>query len=504
MNFIAYTYNIRVKKCTYPYDFLFLLSPYLTAQTDVSFPTELVKCYGDVMKLKLSVAASSLSFYKRKYGEDIFCVYLENYCEAIKLFISEDEQDYKSLKKNEALRIAKIATLQKSNKTNPYSRFLQAEIRMHWAILNLKFGEEVNAALGIKQAYKLLQENQKLYPGFVPNFKSLGFIHILSGSLPEQYQWAIKLIGMEGNINKGLDMLTTVSLSDTPFRLEASLLKVIAENYIIGTEGSSSISLQKLYEENKDNLLIHILYSALLMKTSQSSRAIEILNSRPKGSEYIAVPQLQLYLGDAYLQKGEYENSRKHYLEFLSDYKGKNSIKDSYYKIFLSYWLQDKEAEAMKYFDQITKVGKEAFDSDKYAQRMAKNRELPEKTLTKIRLYTDGGFFEKAYELEKNISVSTFQTKKNKLEYYYRMARLYHKSGRIQSAETYYMKTIELTTDESYYFAPNSALQLGYIYFALNETEKAKLYFRKALAYKNYEYKNSIDNKAKAMLNKIK
>jgi hypothetical protein len=85
----------------------------------------------------------------------------------------------------------------------------------------------------------------------------------------------------------------------------------------------------------------------------------------------------------------------------------------------------------------------------------------------------------------------------------YRTARLNHKAGQDKDAVTYYLKTIELSKDETYYFAPNSCLQLGYIYQGRKEKAEAKKYFTAALNYKNYEYKNSIDNKAKAALNDL-
>jgi tetratricopeptide (TPR) repeat protein len=104
----------------------------------------------------------------------------------------------------------------------------------------------------------------------------------------------------------------------------------------------------------------------------------------------------------------------------------------------------------------------------------------------------------------KVVSINQFFTKREKLEYLYRSARLYHKAGQVNEGITYYLKTIELSKDENYYFAPNSALQLGYIYLSRVEKEEAKKYFQLALSYKNYEYKNSIDNKAKAALNELK
>jgi len=163
----------------------------------------------------------------------------------------------------------------------------------------------------------------------------------------------------------------------------------------------------------------------------------------------------------------------------------------------------DEDEKAMLYFNKIALSGKTLYDSDKYAQRIAENKEFPNKEITKIRLYTDGGYYTQAFDLLKTLTLGQFQLKRDKLEYLYRTARLNHKGGSENDAITYYQKTIELSKEETYYFAPNSCLQLGYIYQSRNENAEAKKYFTAALGYKNYEYKNSIDNKAKAALNEL-
>ncbi|MBY0425173.1 MAG: hypothetical protein K2Q22_06020, partial [Cytophagales bacterium] len=57
---------------------------------------------------------------------------------------------------------------------------------------------------------------------------------------------------------------------------------------------------------------------------------------------------------------------------------------------------------------------------------------------------------------------------------------------------------------DNLYFAPSACLYLGYIYMDKKDTQKAKLYFENVLFYKNHDYKNSLDNKAKAALDKLK
>ena len=89
-------------------------------------------------------------------------------------------------------------------------------------------------------------------------------------------------------------------------------------------------------------------------------------------------------------------------------------------------------------------------------------------------------------------------------EYHYRFARLYHKLNQLTDAKKFYAQAIDLAGTESWYFAPNACLQLGYIFRDEGNLEEAQKYFNKAMSYKKHAYKNSIDSKAKSALAQLK
>jgi hypothetical protein len=484
----------------HPFFILMFLTPQF-CHAEFSFTTKNQAAYTEFLNLHVNKAQSLINQALKEDSKNGISIYLANYTDAIKIFLNEDEKLYKTLSKNESVRISKIQDLEKDS---PYYRFTQAEIKLQWAFVKLKMGEELNAMMNLRSAYKLLEENIRLYPDFIPNKKTMGLLNVIIGSIPSNYNWVLSLVGMEGDIDKGIQQLNEVCNSDTPFKQEALIIKVVVENYIVHANKGKIEDAAKLFSDNSDNILICYLYAAILTKNSRGPEALEVMRKRPVNNEITYFPHLDLILGDLNLYKGEYSLARIYFNNFISNFKGKNSLKDTYFKLFLTYWLNDEDDLAMPYFDKILNNGRELYDSDKHAQRIAKNREIPNKALTKIRLYTDGGYYNKAFDLMKVLSLGQFFTKREKLEYLYRSARLYHKAGQVNDAIDYYNKTIELSKDETFYFAPNSALQLGYIYQNRNEKEEAKKHFTLALSYKNYEYKNSIDNKAKAALNELK
>jgi tetratricopeptide (TPR) repeat protein len=197
---------------------------------------------------------------------------------------------------------------------------------------------------------------------------------------------------------------------------------------------------------------------------------------------------------------GSYEQSKTHYQTYLQHYKGKNFLKDVHYKLFVLYYISDQDQTAFNFWNKIPQTGNSIYESDKYAEQQYKYKSIPNKQLAKVRFFTDGGYYPQAFEILNKLYIDQLKSQKDKIEFYYRYARLYHKTANLSEAIDYYEKVIHINTTQTFYFAPNACLQLGYIYTYLKQNDKAKYYFNKAIEYKNHEYENSIEQKAKVAL----
>ena len=67
-----------------------------------------------------------------------------------------------------------------------------------------------------------------------------------------------------------------------------------------------------------------------------------------------------------------------------------------------------------------------------------------------------------------------------------------------------YLKTAVKNSANSSYFGANSSLQLGLIFEELGDKKSAKIYYEKCLEMNPSEYKNSIHQKAKSGLIRVK
>lgn len=462
----------------------------------------LQQAYNEVFKLRINAARQLLSKEKSKNSQSAFGLYVENYADMVTLLVSDNKQIFDQLAPNEDKRLELLADLPSNS---PYQRFLQAEIRLQWAFVKLKFGKEVSASWDIIKAYRLLDENAKKYPDFIPTYKSLGLLHVLIGSTPQTYQWVAKLLGLKGNIPQGLREIQTVVQKEPLFDSEAKLIEILLHSYILKYSEKQNTEFLQLIRSQSDNLLLHFFGTTISMKDGRGEQALQILNQHPTGAAYFSFPFLEYLKGEILLQKSEYTEARIHLNAFLNQYKGQNFLKDTYLKLFLSHWLVNEDAVAKTYLNKILTVGVTYVESDKAAQKFAESFSKgtissQQKVLMKARFSFDGGYLTEAMNTLKPFQENSFANPYDKAEFQYRLGRVFQRQNHLDSAIQPYERAIVLSQTKSFYFGATSALQLGYIYQTKGQKAKAIAYFKQALNYPKHEYKNSVDNKARAAL----
>jgi tetratricopeptide (TPR) repeat protein len=121
----------------------------------------------------------------------------------------------------------------------------------------------------------------------------------------------------------------------------------------------------------------------------------------------------------------------------------------------------------------------------------------------RARLYFDGGYYDRALAELKDRQDSNFKLLRDRIEFNYRLGRIYDLMTKYNDAIVYYQRAINLGSGTSYYFASNAALSMGIIYEYIKDYNQAANYYNQAIAMKNHEYKKSVDTQAKQGLDRI-
>ncbi len=489
---------------------LFINVSFVYAQYD--FNENCKKAYLNIINLKFDDGERLIKNEKITNPSNNIPYYLENYIDFLRIIISEEQSTISKLKPNENLRLKR---LEKGDKKSPYYRYCLSEIYLQWAFSRIKFREYFTAMFEINKAYRLLEKNQYEFPDFIPNLKSLGLLHALIGTIPDNYKWITKIAGIEGTIKQGVEELTTVLDTENKYKSysylkEESLFLLSFIDLNLQSSKKQAVQLINIYEKPKfkklvnSNPLLCYSFSNILLHTGHNDQAINILLSSPSGDEYFHFYYLYYLIGICKLNRLD-DDANKYFVNYVSNFNGMNYIKSAYQKLAWYYLINGDKQKYREYISKVLKYGNSVIDADKQAVIEAKKSQVPNVHLLKARLLFDGSYYQKALnELENHKSKVLLRNRKDSLEYVYRLGRIYHEYGKVKKAIPFYEKTIKEGANLSYYFAANAALKLGTIYENKSDYYKAKYYYNKCLSLKFKEYKNSIRQEAKAGLNRIK
>lgn len=478
--------------------FFFFASSSLQAADNLwKFDPELERIYRLILSLQIDEARLALE--ETKGHNELHRLYLLNLSETADILITEDEKRFDKINEDMRSRIEKIQNMP----DNAETLFLRAEINLQRGFNLLNLGQELNAVLAIRQAYIHTQQCIKKYPSFIPIKKTSGVIQVMLGSVPDKYQWFMSLLGMKGSVKVGQKQLEELRLSSSSLNMEASILFYTIKGFLNQQFAEAARGLQENLVKEPDSRLLMFLTINMLMKNSESEQAYQIIQTLDKHPQGLQMTYVEYLRGETLIHRGEYAQAIPAYQKFIRSYKSRSFKKDAYYKISLCYYLLGDMTNARKNFETAKVTGRAASEPDKYADAMLAEPTFPNPKILKIRFYTDGGYYKEARELIKTVTAADLSKPKDATEFAYRKGRLAHKTQDLVTAKALYLQTIEQTGENPWYFAPNAALQLGYIAQAQGDLAAAKKYYEKALSYRRYEYKSGIDSKAKYALDQL-
>lgn len=463
----------------------------------------IAEAYKLVSTLQFDSAREKIEEIKTKEPDNLLVYHIENYIDFFTIFINENEDEFRRLEKNKKIRLKKIG---QGDKDSPYYLFTKAEINLQWATARIKFNQKFDAAREIYRAYKFLEDNQKKFPDFIENKKSLSIIHALGESIPGVIR---KVMGVRGSIEQGTneihDVVEYSKEHDFLFKDESYAIYAYILFYQNNKKDEAYNLLFDADLDHTQSPLLCFLKANIAQKTGHNEEALKILEERPAGNEYMPFPYLDFMYGKFKLYELD-SGSQKYMLKFLEEFEGRHFIKEAYQKLAWFEIANNEDVAAYKKFMKLCQEeGYNLVDEDKQALKESKDNEIPDATLLRARLLFDGGYYVRAYNLliQKAYLFVNDESEKG-LEFNYRMGRLSQELKNYPDAIMYYIMTINEGEQLKSYMACNSALQIALIFEEQQKPKQAKRYFDLCLEMSPKRYKNSLHQKANSGLDRIK
>lgn len=452
-----------------------------------------------VTSMRIPEAKKSIQAERKIHPNNLCLDLLESHADLYELFFNENKEVFKTAYPLFSSRIDKIEL---GPENSPFHHYSLGLLYLSKAAVAVRFERNIEAAWDFRKAYIYFKENKKKFPNFSPNNVYFGLLTTLLGSVPNNYQWLLNIIGMPGDINGGIAMVQGyINGKDQYSKITRNVAMLIYPYLVIIFEGNKNKALAFLENAGYDfkrNQLHAYMATNIYLGNQQAKQAIEIANGIIKTDAYSDVPFWNFEKGYGYMNQLKLDLAEQEFSLFLQNYKGNFYVKDAYEKLAWIAYLRSEKRRAEEYRSFVIQKGTEVPDADKMAMQNAKSEIWPNPLLLRARLLSDGGMFKESIDLLKGKSTNDFQSASDKAEFVYRLARNYDLMGERDLAIKYYNNAISFGRNVKDYFAARSALQVALIYEERKDFTRAVEYFKTATSMKDYPYKNSIDQKAKS------
>jgi len=481
-----------------------LLPFFVTGQRHFDFNAQCKEAYRQIIQLKLDAGQKLLDVEKKRDPSNLIPFFLENYIDFFTLFFNEDPAEYQARK---GIMEKRIQWMSEGPESSPFYLFTRSVLHFQWAAVEIKFGNYWSAGWEFRRSFLQSKEAQRKFPAFQPASMLSGAMQVVAGTIPDGYKWLSSLLGIKGNLASGMQQLEHFLSSGDPwatlFHDEAVFYYLYLKFYIENKHAEVFSFIRQNGLDVVHNHLYTYLAANLHINNQQAADAEQIILGRSNTPGYMAMPVWDLEMG--YVRLFHLEPDADVYLErYIHNFKGKFYVKDALQKLSWSYYLQGDMARADAYRQETIRKGATESDADKQALKEAKSGRWPDKMLLKARLLCDGGYYSEALQLLQGKSPADLRLPEEQCELAYRMGRIYDGLGRWNEAITAYQTTIRMGEQLKEYFAARAALQAGYICEQRGDKAGAIGFFEKCLSLKDHDYKNSLDQKAKAGLVRCK
>ncbi len=461
--------------------------------------------YQEITSLKLNAGAQLVNEARKQNPDNLIPEILDSYIDFYILFFNEDPADYK-------VRIShfdeRLDKLEDGPEDSPFYNFCRTIVYMQKASAEIKFGRQWSAGWDFRKAFNLVKQNRKTFPSFLPNNMIYGPMLVVAGTIPDGYKWLASLFGISGSIKDGIrQMQQFVNSNDSLAKLffnEASFYYCYILFYIENQPGEAFQYIEQRKLDLVNNHLLAYMAANLAINDKKTDYAKNIILQRNSSPEYLNTPLWDFEFAYIKIHHLEIPEAIQYFQSFLKRFKGKFYEKDAYEKLSWCYYLQGNMNAAEETRQLVLSKGNETTDADKQANKNAASGVWPNSLLLKARILNDGGYNNEALMILAGKSLNDFKKAEDQLEFAYRAGRIYDDVNRNEDAIKMYLLSIKLGENKTEYYAARAALQIGYIYEERGKKDIAITYFQKCLDMKEHDYKNSLDQKAKAGIARCK
>lgn len=367
----------------------------------------------------------------------------------------------------------------------------------------------LKAASNGNDGYRILTALIEKKPDFYDAYMGLGLYKIAIGFVPEKFQWLLTLIGFEGNIKEGRDLLK-ISLDkgvytkvDSKVFLSIFSLREKEENDNQALSFSKELTLE--YPESP---VFKVFYSSLLLQQGFPEEAVKTAGDALAINNFSfqedIVKSASAVIGSSYFRLNEYEKAAE-YLEVYMKYVKREDRYNVYlFTLGVSYELSGDRNKALEKYKEVRNDFAEERDGelDKFFYRLAREkiktpvRDIDRELITALNLRESNKAAEAVdiyLSVLNNNTASKYNSDDELIKVYFDLGVAYAYEKNNDKAIECFNKCISLKPENELWLVPHSYFELGKIYFKSGNKNKGNEMFDRVHDYDNFDFESFLD-----------
>lgn len=490
---------------------LFILSANCFAsRSDLSVNTEILNGLNDLYNLKFEDAEIKFKKIQASNPKSAEGYFYESLIYFYKALPSRDEKlfdKYIELSDN-VIEISEDAL--DKNENDYDALYFKGMSHSYRSLLMLSLNKNLlKAASNGNDGYRILSDLVNKKPDYYDAYMGLGLYKIAIGFVPEKFQWLLTLIGFDGNIREGRNLLEKSLKNGVYTKVDSKVfLSIFSLREKDENDDQSLVYSKELSESYPESPVFKVFYSSLLLQHGSPEESIKeaenALSINKHSFKDEIIKSANAVLGTAYFRLNEYEKAAEH-LEIYMKYVNREDRYNLYlFTLGVSYELSGNRDKALEKYRKVRNDFNEERDGelDKFFYRLAQDkikthfRDIDIELVKAMNLRESNRGDEAIdlyLQLINNNTASKYNSDDELIKVYYDLGVAYSCNNDPGKATEYFSKCIVLKPKNEKWLIPHSYFEIGKIYYREGNSKKGDEMFEKVYDYDDFDFESFLD-----------
>ncbi len=499
--------------------FLFLFIFTIPAISNGNIEKEVLTGLDEIYNLEFDRASVRFRTLQSEYPQDLRGYFYESLLYFYKALPSRKEEDFNrflTLSSGVINRADNLIDLNENNYDAIYYKGLSHSYR---SLLMLSLNKNLlEAASDGNEGYRVLTDLIKKKPDYYDAYMGLGLYKIALGFVPDKFKWLLSLIGFEGDIRNGIEMLNTSMTKGKYTRVDSKVFLSIFSLNERDQKDNRAVDLSKqLITEYPESSVFKVFHASLLLQGGFPEESIRIAEDALRLNKKSFQDEIQkssnAILGSAYFRLNDFALASK-YLEGFFVYANREDRYNVHmFTLGISYEMLGDRQKAIDTYNKVREdfINERDGEIDKFFYRYSRERiKSPLRPYDKDLIYAMN--FRESGKIQESISKyeSMMNNKEHlssgndddKVRLFHNLALSYYYDNNIEKAIEFFNKCLELEPETETWLVPHSYYELAKIYYKDGKRQKAEEMFEKVADFDDFDFESFLDMRIANFKNK--